>query len=333
VKCGRQPSGRRPRFVSACSQQGAFISKAVALAALILWSLSPVLLAQDRVSLARANAAYQSEDFSTAVKFYEEALARDPSNTDLHFFLGHSYDRLYQPARKGEPSNDSYLTNAIEHYLKAAEQARTPSLQQLSLQYLVSTYQSPDRSNEPARAEPILQRMIAATPDEPRNYFVLARLYEDTGDLVRAEQQLTLAQERRPDDASVYMNLAGFYQRQGNFDKMIDAVQERARRQPDNPEAFYTIATFYWEKASRDLKLSDTQKATYAQAGLEAVDKALELKNDYFEALTYKNLLLRTQANISKDAAEQQLLLKEADELRTQAEELRNRQRATAAQK
>ncbi len=126
------------------------------------------------------------------------------------------------------------------------------------------------------------------------------------------------------------MNIAGFYQRQGNFDKMIEAVQERTKQEPTNPEAFYTLATFYWEKASRDVKLSDAQKTNYTQAGLDAVNKALELKSDYNEALIYKNLLLRTQANISKNPAEQQRLLKEADELRKKAEELRNKQRNDA---
>ena len=87
------------------------------------------------------------------------------------------------------------------------------------------------------------------------------------------------------------MNIAGFYQRQGNFDKMIEAVQERTKQEPNNPEAFYTLATFYWEKASRDVKLSDAQKINYTQAGLDAVNKALELKSDYIEALIYKNLL------------------------------------------
>ena len=99
--------------------------------------------------------------------------------------------------------------------------------------------------------------------------------------------------EKKPKDPAVYMNEAGFYQRQGNFEKMIEAVQERTKQEPTNPEAFYTLATFYWEKASRDVKLSDAQKATYANAGLDAVNKALDLKSDYFEALTYKNLLLR----------------------------------------
>ena len=62
-----------------------------------------------------------------------------------------------------------------------------------------------------------------------------------------------------------------------------------------------------------------------------AEDKAIELKNDYFEAITYKNLLLRLQANVEKDPAKQQALLKEADRLRDQAQELRKKQQAGAA--
>src|SRR5215216_4862732 len=169
--------------------------KALVLVALLLLlcPLRPALLAQDAVSLRRANAAYQAQDFRSAVQFYEEALARDPANVDLHFFLGNSYERLYRPSQTGDPDNDGYLTRAIEHYSKAAEQARTPAIQHMAMQYLVNVYQSPDLANEPARAEPVLQRMIAANPDDPDNYFVLSRMYEDADDLVRAEQQLMIA--------------------------------------------------------------------------------------------------------------------------------------------
>ncbi len=265
-----------------------------------------------KMAVKKANPAYSSQDYKVAAEHYEVALQNDPSMTDLYFFLGNSYDNLYRPAKKG------------------AESASTESIKQLSLQYLVNTYNSPDKMNDPAQAEPLLLSMIQIDPKDTRNYVVLSRIYEDAGDYERAEEQLVKAREANPRDTSVYMNIAGFYQRQGDFEKMIEAVQERTKQEPNNPEAFYTLATFYWEKASRDVKLSDAQKTTYTQAGLEAVNKALNLKNDYFEALTYKNLLLRTQANISKDPAEQQRLLREADDLRKQAEDLRNKQRASS---
>ena len=49
------------------------------------------------------------------------------------------------------------------------------------------------------------------------------------------------------------------------------------------------------------------------------MDKAIKLKPDYIEALTYKDLLLRVQANLEKNPARQQALLKEADQYRDQA--------------
>ena len=58
------------------------------------------------------------------------------------------------------------------------------------------------------------------------------------------------------------------------------------------------------------------------------MDKAIAIKSDYMEAITYKNLLLRLQANLEKDPEKQQALLREADELRDQATELRKQKTA-----
>ena len=98
------------------------------------------------------------------------------------------------------------------------------------------------------------------------------------------------------------MQLAGYYNRQGEFDKTIDALAAARRKEPTNPEAFYTMATYYWDKAFRDNSLKEPEKKKYIQKGLEAVDKAIQLKPDYMEALVYKGLLLRLQATIEKDA-------------------------------
>ena len=307
---------------------GAAVVALVLAAAVMAGGCGQIGKIKAKMAVKKGNPAYTAQDYKVAAGFYEEALRQDPSMTDLYFFLGNSYDNLYRPAKKGDATNDAYLTKAVENYKKGSEQAMTPSIKHLSLQYLVSVYNSPDKMNDPAQAEPLLLSMIQMDASDVTNYFVLSRIYEDAGDYERAEQQLVTARDKKPKDPSVYMNEAGFYQRQGNFDKMIEAVQERTKQEPNNPEAFYTLATFYWEKASRDVKLSDAEKANYADAGLEAVNKALNLKSDYNEALIYKNLLLRTKANISKNPAEQQKFLKEADELRKQAEDLRNKQKA-----
>ena len=176
-----------------------------------------------------------------------------------------------------------------------------------------------------------MQEMIKLNPNEPTNYFALAKIYEDNGDYEAAEQTFLKAKEVRPQEPTVYTQLAGFYNRQGDFDKTIVALQERAQREPNNPEAHHLIATYYWDKVYRDFRLPDTDKRKYIEAGIMSEDKAIELKGDYFEAITYKNLLLRLQANVEKDPARQQALLREADRLRDQAQELRKKQQAGAA--
>ena len=117
----------------------------------------------------------------------------------------------------------------------------------------------PDKLNDPAKAEPVLQRMIQLDPADPANYFVLAKLYEDAGVWTKP-RYWSLAKQARPNDPAVYMQLAGYYNRQGQFDKTIGALQERAAKGANQPEAFYTIATYYWDKAYRDARLKETEK-------------------------------------------------------------------------
>ena len=246
-----------------------------------------------------------------------------------YFFLGNSYDNLYKPARKGEAENDQNLTKAIENYKISAERETRPDIKKLALQYLVNAY-GPDKLDDPTQAEPIVQRMMQLDPSNTENYFALAKIYEDAGNLDEAEAMLKKAQEVKPKEAAVYQQLAGFYQRQGEFDKLIAAVQQRAELEPNNPEAHYAVATYYWDEAYRNTRLNEAQKREYTKNGLAAVDKALALNADYVEALTYRGLLLRIDAAMEKDAARQKALLDEAKQLQEKAVALKKKQASGA---
>ena len=280
-----------------------------------------------------ANAAYQQQDYKKAADLYEETISNDPNLNSAYFFLANSQDNLYKPSRKGEAANDALMTKAVANYQLAAEKLSASAdpgdkkLGKLALEYLVASYGA-DKLNDPAKAEPVVQRMIQLEPGEPANYFQLAKIYEDAGAYDEAEKMLVAAKTAKPSDPAVYMTLAGYYNRQGRFDKTIEALQERAAKEPNNPEAFYTISTYYWDEAYRDFKLKEAEKKDYVAKGLEAVDHALQLKPDYMEALVYKNLLLRSQALLEKDPAKQAALIKEADKLRDKAQELRKQKAA-----
>jgi tetratricopeptide (TPR) repeat protein len=323
---------------------GRVSSRAISCALLAAFALftaacGQVSLLKGKMAFKDANTFYQQQDYKAASEKYEETLAAcrgsEPTCTEprliaAYFFLGNSYDNQYRPARKGEPNNDSMLTKAIDNYKKSAEVETDPKIKKLAMEYLVAAY-GPDKLNDPSQAEPILRRMIELEPNEPSNYTYLSRIYEENGDYAQAEQLLLKSREMKPNDPTVYVTLASFYNRQGEFDKTMEALHARAEKEPTNPEAYYTIATYYWDKAYRDFTTPEPDKIKFVGFGLQAVDKALELKSDYPEALTYKGLLLRAEALLEKNPAKQQQLLKEADQVRDRAIAVRDKQRAAGA--
>jgi tetratricopeptide (TPR) repeat protein len=281
-----------------------------------------------------ANQAYVQQDYKKAAQLYEETVQADPELAAAYFYLGNSYDNQFKPSKKGEAANDALLAKATENYQRAAEKlakSEKPDekkLGKLALEYLVSAYGS-DKLNDPAKAEPVVQRMIQLEPNEPTNYFALAKIYEDAGAYPNAEEILLKAKEAKPNDPTVYVTLAGYYNRQGQFDKTIEALEQRAAKEPNNPEAFQTIVVYYWDKVYRDFRLKENEKKDFLQKGVGAADHALQLKPDYTEALVYKGLLFRLQANLeTKDIKKQQDLLKQADQFRDKALALK-KQKAT----
>ena len=285
---------------------------------------------QARKAFKEANGLYQAQDYREAAAKYQEVLASDPNfmtpdGVTPYFFIANSYDNLYKPARKGEAENDAFLTKAIENYKIASEKDTNPKMRNLALDYLVYAY-GPEKLNDPSQAEPIVQKKIQLDPGETTNYFMLAKIYEDNGNLDQAEAMYQKAKEMKPKDAGVYQQLAGYYQRQGEFEKLISAVQSRAELEPNNPEAHYSIASYYWDEAYRNTRLSDAQKKEYTDKGLAEVEKALAIKPDYIEAIVYKGLLLRLKAAQSKDPKEQQDLLKKANQLQEEAASMKKKQ-------
>ncbi len=311
------------------------LSRAGAVAVAVLLAIaasgcSQVGMLKAQMAFKDANQLYQQQRYREAAAKYEEAVTANPDLTEAYFFLGNSYDNQFRPARRGEAENDQLMDKAITNYKVAVERAQDPNIKRLSLQYLVNAY-GVDKLNDPSQQEPILRQMIEMEPNEPSNYFVLANVYEQSGDYEEAERLLTKAREVRPNDPAVYTTLAAFYNRQGDFEKTMEALHARAEREPNNPEAFYTIATYYWEKANKDYTVPQPERLKFVEEGHKAVDKAIELKSDYPEALTYKGLLLRQEALLIKDPQRQQDLVKQADTFRDRAAEIMKKQRAAGA--
>ncbi len=275
--------------------------------------------------LTDAHASYERGDYAAAAELYEAVIAADDNLATAYFFLANSYDNLYRPARRGDAGNDRWLELAIDNYMAAVDRETDAMKRIRTMRYLAAAY-GPDRLNDQTASESLLRQLIEAEPSDAGAYIALARIREDAGRTDEAEQLLLRARDLG-DDVEVLLQLAGFYVRTQRFEPAMEALRRRATLEPDNPEAFYTIGTYYWEKAFRDARLSEVEEDEIIMLGLDAMNRALALKSDYVEALVYKNILLRMQANHSDDSDLQERLIDEADALRDRARELAARGR------
>lgn len=298
-----------------------------------------------KMAFKEANTFYAAQNYAAAAKKYEEAVAQGCTDAGCnpaelaysYFYLGSSYENLFRPGKE-DPKNKENLTKALSYYQKASEVSPQEVYKKRALQYMVGVH-GPDKLNDPNAAEPIVRKLIEMDPADTSNYFQMAKLYEDAGNFEQAEAQFLKAKEIKPDDADVYLHLSGFYDKRGEFDKQMEALMTRAQKVPDNPEAQHLIGSVYWGKActpsrpqcAANAPPSDAVKAKYIQAGLDAENKALQLRGDYVEAMVFKGLLLRSQAHLEKNAQRQKALQDEAEAISKNVLEIRKRQAAQPA--
>jgi tetratricopeptide (TPR) repeat protein len=267
------------------------------------------------------NAAYAKADFVNSAKAYEEAVQHNPDFGIVYFFLANSYDNM--SAKASDDARMELLQKAVTNYNKAItvikdEEPSGAEIRKLSYEYLIAAY-GPDKINDFSQAEPIARRLIEMDPGAPSNYQALGAMFEGQGRYEEAEALFLKAVEVRPADPMGYGVLAGYYDRQGNFDKTMEAWVNRAKAEPNNPEAHHTIGLWAWQRAFKDYTLTAAQKRGYVEQGLAAEDAALALHPDYFEALSYKSLLLRVKAGMERDRKVIDALIREADQLRDKA--------------
>lgn len=268
--------------------------------------------------------AYKKSDFAKSATLFEESISYNDSEAIVFFFLANSYDQQWKPSHKGEPVNDGYMVKAVENYQKCIDRisakpeksATDKQYMQYSYEYLIAAY-GPEKLNDFSKAEPIAKKLIEINPTEPGNYQALGGMYRDQGRYDEAEAMYKKAIEVKPSDPGVYTALAGYYNTQGKFDEMMALLEERTKYEPNNPEAYHYMATFYQDKIAKDYRLSKPQQRVYALKGIAAEDKAIALNPNYAEAMIFKNILLRQQANTEKDPAVQKALIAQAEDLRS----------------
>src|SRR5206468_4138735 len=118
----------------------------------------------------QANQAYVSQAYDKAAPLYEEAIKDDPTMVIVYFYLGNSYDNLYNPGEKGKPEDDAFLHKAVDNYTITVEKLSSSDPTQakikgLALQFLMAAY-GPDKLYDPTKAEPVIIQLINLDPSE-----------------------------------------------------------------------------------------------------------------------------------------------------------------------
>jgi tetratricopeptide (TPR) repeat protein len=309
---------------------------------LALAALVPLLCGcakvQAKAAFKDGNNDYKEENFKKAIVKYEKAVRLDPTMAEGWFYLGSSHQALYRPGKEGD-ENKAHLDAAIENYKKSlemnrADNERIKKVKMNTLAALTSIY-SDDPFRNFEEANKYAEQLVQENPNDPKNLYAKANLYEKFNHIDDAERTYRQVAELNPNDPKACGALAAFYNKplwegRSKFDQAIEVLQRCASLAPNDASGYQKLATFFWDKAYRDPLLTDEQKDQYADKGLEMVDKALSLKPDYFEAVIFKGLLYRVKANVAKKPQLKQQYLDQALALQKQGLEMKKA--ATAAE-
>jgi tetratricopeptide (TPR) repeat protein len=290
------------------------------------------------------NKAYKDEDFKKAIVKYGDAVQLDPGFAEAWFYLGSAQNAMYRPG-KTQPDNLARLDEAIKSYEKSlevntADNDNRKKVKLNTLAALTSIYSDDPKRNYDT-AYKYAQQLVAENPNDAKNLYAMANLYEKFEKVDEAEKMYKQIAESNPSDPKACGALAGFYNKplwkdetganRSKFNEAVTILDRCAQLAPNDPSGYQKVATFYWDKAYRDPLITDQEKMGYAQKGLDAVDKALALKPDYFEAVIFKGLLMREKAKATPDPKLKQQYLEEAVALAKQGQDLRKQAEAASA--
>jgi tetratricopeptide (TPR) repeat protein len=140
-------------------------------------------------------------------------------------------------------------------------------------------------------AEKALARAQEIDPGNPDNYYAMARVKIDEGQLDAAEQNMTTYLKARPDDASAHYGLGRVYELGMQFDQARGEFQRSIELQPLQTEAYYELGDVALKQDNYSEALSYFEKvlARNGQHGgaLTGAGQALYREKRYEQALAY----------------------------------------------
>lgn len=197
------------------------------------------------------------------------------------------------------------------------------------------------------------------------SYFQLYVPSGDSPDNVKVGEQTIAAFEDvlkyDANNVDAISSIATIYYYMHKFQEAKELQQKRLQIEPNNPEGYYWIGQLDWAicfpnqmQLRKDLNLANAKdpnhpdilpplpekaraqlaekNAALVDEGIKALNKAIELKPDYVDAIAYLNLMYRQKADLEEDPAARDADVAKANDLNAQANNLMKQQQEKAAQ-
>lgn len=246
--------------------------------------------ARARVSMNEGNKFFKVQKYDQALQEYRKVVAIDRTHWDANYQIAMSYLAMYNPASQDLEIRDKAIAS-LEQLMKL---------------------DPPDEETQEKVHQYYLSLLTAASEREKAVTFLQAQL------------------QKKPKDVEIIRQLATLEGRTGNHEEALRYYEQAAQLAPQDKTSWYTIGVVCWERADKTgVTMTPEDRDAVIRRGLDALDRALKLDPEYFEALTYVNLLYRQQALMLAEQgkhAEAAAATAEADRVRDRAVAIRKKQ-------
>jgi len=275
------------------------MTRRVAALFLALGALLGTIGCQSQINRLKANYAtkqgnqfYKAQDFLKAVEWYRYATYLNPDLDLAQYHSALAYMALYRPGSK-HPKDLRYAEEALKN---------------------LKLYIDSHPANEDAKNYLLTVYLGAERYDEAAAFFE-AELRANGSD---------------PAVASKLMQVIGMvYAKKGDFDTSLEWYKKRADLEKDNHEILYTIGVLCWDKVYHGgLTLDLERRQQLIDMGLDYLNRASAMKENYFEAVSYINLMYREKAKVAQLVGDNDSFVKfneEANKYMKQALEMRKK--------
>jgi tetratricopeptide (TPR) repeat protein len=235
-----------------------------------LWLVLPIVAAivlapgctglKEQMLLKKGSELYTAQKYDEAIQQFEEIVKIDPANYRANYLIAVSYLALYHPG-SDHPKDKEYAEKGLAAFKRTLD---LPS----------------PNADERAKTENFYLSFLDSAGDR------------DTA-IAYLEKQLA----SRPSDLALINQIATLYQKKNDFTKALEYYEKRTSLDASNKEAWYTLGVKCWDRSYHGgLAVSQEERDMVIDKGIAALDKALQIDPNYFDALSYINLLYREKA-------------------------------------